>query len=181
MLGKYYYYRTGEAGKMTISAKLQAILDASPNYYIDPDLTDIETNASEVAVYEDEDKTALALIKELASSGDGNFNRFVWGVYENGAFVYKMQQDIIDYERNASDGVMFDHGVQLDPWSVRPGKWARTTELVEGHLANIPVFRSDPTLQFIESVTYTAPYGLSISGAKLGKFKQRLERLGLVE
>jgi len=181
MLGKYYYYRTGEAGKMTISAKLQAILDASPNYYLDPDYTNIEANTSEVAVYEDEDKTALALIKELVTFGDASFNRFIWGVYENGTFVYKMQTEEIEYERNASDGVIFEHGAELNPWNVRPGKWMRTSELIEGHLANVTVFRSDPTLQFVETVSYTAPYGLSLSGAKLGKFKQRLERLGLVE
>lgn len=181
MLSKYYYYRTGEAGKQNAYDKIWMVLQLDPNGIFDNSIAQVEQNTTQVAIYEDEDKTAAAVIKEIIDIGDSDLNRYVWGVYEGRVFIYEKQSTEVYYERSASDGAISIGGSEIKPWMVRPGRWVQITELIGGHITGIETMRSDPTKVFIESVSYTAPYGMTISGAKEGKFKQRLQRLGVLE
>jgi hypothetical protein len=178
-LKKAYYYRTGEAGKQDLSDKISELLAQDPNATFNINSARVTENTTQVAIYEDKDKTIFAQIKELIGMGDADMSRYIWGGYADRKFVYEQQPTTVAYDRSAADGVITSDGTIIPPWSMLPGRWVKISELIGNHIGTVPTMRRDPTMMFIESITYTAPYGLSMTGSKINNFKQRLERLGL--
>lgn len=71
--------------------------------------------------------------------------------------------------------------VTVYPWDVKPGKWLFVPDFLVGRAritATRPAeLRRDPRNKFIESVRYTAPWGLDMSGGKTDRLSQLLAKL----
>jgi len=179
-MNKYHYYETSVAGDENISTKLSSVLDTDPNNIFSQYNAEIDTNTSQVHKYESDDKTAMTVIKELLTLGDSAYNRYTFGVYEGRIARYRKVVDEPTYFQNLETGLTIDRsGVRTHPWEIRPAVWMLMTDFMPARPMNAANFKSDPRYIFIESVTYNAPYAFTVSGGRVSKFKQRIDRLGL--
>ena len=71
-------------------------------------------------------------------------------------------------------------GRVIEPWNVLPAKWAFIPNFMIGRIPDTTAMRDDMRYLFIESLTFTAPYGLILTGAKISKLPQILGQLGLL-
>lgn len=180
MLDKFYYEETGQAGMENASDKIGKVLEADPNGLFSRYNGVIETNTTEVPKYESDDRTALDIIKDITVLGNSNYDRYVFGVYENRTFFYGAIPSDVKYIQRLSDGyIETKDGAELRPWQVRPNNWVFLADIITGKPSIVQNLREDPRYAYIEGVTFTAPYQLSITAGRTSKFKQRLERLGL--
>ena len=137
----------------------------------------------QVIEYEDGEKTARGLIDDLVARGDADDNRMLWGVYKNRKFQYYPAPVITDFAFNMSEsqGIILDsQGELVQPWRVSPGHWLSVSDLMlGGRNASATDPRAIASSIFIESVSFTAPYGLDITGGRVSTLRQKLYRLGL--
>jgi hypothetical protein len=177
---KYFYYETSVAGSVNVSTKLASVINTDPNNMFSDTNADIETNTTQIHQYESDDKTALALIKEMVAMGDDEYNRYTFGVYGDQKIEYAKVLDTPTYFQSMETGETLDgSNVSVHPWAIRPGVWMVMTDIVLGKPLIVENFKSDPRYIFIESITYNAPYAFTVSGGRVSKFKQRIEKLGL--
>ena len=196
-LDKAKYNYTDNSLSVTVSdavvsaePKLQAILGqyapasdhADPNSLFDTDNGDVYANRYLVPRYEDENMTAWALIKEMVALGDdGTDARTIFGIYADRYIKYDVIPSALEYQQNLSDSkqaVRTIAGVEIRPWDVLPGKWMLFTDFLIGE--TIPSeLRLDPRAMFIESVDYTAPWGLMLNGNKVATLQQKLAKTAL--
>ena len=107
----------------------------------------------------------------------------LFGVYEDRKIEYREVPDTILYTQKLNDvGInLKDRRTNnyVKPWDIKVGQWVQVNDFLIGK--NIPndTFREDPRIMFIESITYTAPYGVSINGGKTDTLTQKLAKLGL--
>ncbi len=177
-----YLYNSTTTGTTNLSAKLLAVLDADPNSLLSTDTRYIETNALQVAAYDNDDRLAWNVVKELAAKGDALDNRFTFGVYADRLMHYRQVEESIDYYQALADPaqqVLTPTGQVVLPWNVLPGKWLFATDFLVGRVPDETVLREDPRAEFIESVVYRLPWSLTIRGNKVRRLDQKLARLGL--
>lgn len=187
LLNKYYYSQQAVAGTQEIPEKIKAVLRRSPNDIFQFSDTSIERNLMEVAVFEEGQKTAMTIFKEIANMGGTPVwdttqedVRYVFGVYDQRLFEYKAVSNIVKYVTRLTDGrIELANGGFPEPWNIRPGEWLLVEDAFIGRLANTVRPSEDPRRIFMEGVQYTAPYGISIKGGRASTFLQRLERLGI--
>ena len=148
--------------------------------------TSVEENTRQVGVFEDGQRTAMAIIKEIVNMGgvdpetEEEDVRFIFGVYRDRQFSYHAIPEEITYITRLTDGrIESAAGGFPSPWTVVPGQWLLVEDVFIGKLSAASRPSEDPKMIFIESVTYNAPYGLSIKGGRSSTFKNRIERLGL--
>lgn len=180
-LEAYEYEYTAGTGTQYTSAKIKAILDADPNGFIDPSRALIDTNTLSTTVYEDSRSKASELIKTLVDAGDSNGNRWLFGIYENRVPQYHAAPTTIDYQAFIGDSLSSfrgQSGADIPPWSVRPGKWIRIDDLKLRYQFDMALAQTNNT-GFIESVTYTMPYGLQVDAGLNLTIQDRLSALGL--
>lgn len=185
---KLFVYNDTTFGVREISDIIKDIFDyenASVNALYSVDQTGILTPAAidQVTIkrYTNKDLTALDRIKFCVSYGDANDVRYLFGVYNDRKVYYNEIPDEIEYYQAITDQkqrIITTDGVEVKPWDVRPGKWLEYTDFLVGAFSPED-FREDPRVQFIESVTYTAPWGLSHTGNKVSTVAQKLAKLGL--
>lgn len=179
-LDRFVYEDTTNA-TTTVSAKLQLVLAAEPNGFISTNYAGIASNAYAVNRKEDQQPTGWAVIKYLTSIGGSGAVRYLFGVYRDRRAYYNAIPTEVSYQYSLSSGqpeVQNLTGLRVRPWDVLPGRWMFHTDLLVGRNQS-SVLRTDPRNMFIESVTYTAPYGLQLSGGKIDTISQRLARLGV--
>lgn len=183
-LKKYIYNNTTSPTSTTIDAKMEAVLGADPNGLFSTDYSQIETNGLLVPSYENDNRTAWAILESMTARGDINENRYIFGVYGDERAEYGAIPTTVTYTQSHSDKAVrifdesFSIGKQVFPWEVLPGRWLREEGLRVG--ADDPSdLRADPTIMFIEQVTYEAPYGVTMVGGKTDKLGQKLAQLGL--
>jgi len=134
----------------------------------------------------------MAIFKDIANLGDANNNRYIFGVYKDRVFEYRPVLQNIEYTTRIDDGRIERGeatGIYVKPWEVMPGRWlqvlgvsigARSYKRDDSATEDSNIRHSeDPSKIFIEKVSYTAPYGLSITSGRASTFRQRLDRLGL--
>ena len=181
-LNAYVYNQVATSTTTTVGAKMQAILAADPNSIISADYGEMADNAELVPSFENENEFAWGIIKKLLGFGDSGDNRYLFGVYDNRVARYEVMPTDIAYHRSLTDQAQnvyeSDGEVPVFPWDVRPGRWLQYTDLMPGRTQS-SVFRDDPRNEFIESVTFTAPYTVNIQGSKVARLPQILARLGL--
>lgn len=179
---KYYIYnQTASASSVTISTKLQSILTADPNSIFSTDYSGITSNGLLTTSYEDRNKDALSLIKEIVSYGDVNDNRYVFGVYADKKVVYSAVPTTYQYieDLRAKDLSIQDIGFgKIQPWQVLPGKFVRYIGLLTAQPLATP-FYEDPRIMFIEKVEVVAPADIKLSGSPISTFEQRVAKLGI--
>lgn len=182
-LFKYYpYNQTASTGTGNLSVKMAAVIAANPNIAWTPFTTGgITTNILQVPLYENDDNTAWDVIKGLVALGDANDTRYTFGVYPGLAVKYQAVTNNIDYmARITGQELQITNTSQqpVRPWNIIPGRWLFFPDLMAGRA--IPTDRRlDPRFLFIEEVTYTAPYGLQLTGGKTEKLPQKLAKFGL--
>lgn len=164
---------------VNLSSKIGDILDADPNALF-TDRSRISENTWQVPDYEDGSKSGWALIKGMVMLGDAGENRHTFGVYGKQQPVYGPVPTEVAYQQRMGDPgnwVRDVGGGYVSPWGVRPCRWLRIGDFL-GASAAAPL-EEDPRHVFIESVSYQAPWGLSINGGKVSRLDQRLAKLGI--
>lgn len=183
LFDKYTYSKTDTAAEINLSTKLQRTVEADPNSYFSIDALHYTENTLQVIEYEDGEKTARGLMDDLVARGDASDNRMLWGVYKDRTFQYYPAPVVTDFAFNMSEsqGIILDrHGELVQPWRVSPGHWISVSDLdLGGRNINVTDPRAIASSIFIESVNFTAPYGLNITGGRVSTLKQKLYRLGL--
>lgn len=173
------YEQKVTTGEGALSDKLAAILAAEPNGLFSG--AEIAANALPVGLWEGQDRLGWDLIKALTAKGDASYRRHLFGVYAGRRAVYGPAPEEAEYVQRLGDprqAISTVRGQRVLPWAVRAGRWIRFTDLLVGRFTGATV-RDDPRSLFIESMTYTLPYTLTIEGGKVATIDQRLAQMGL--
>jgi len=181
MLDKYPYNDIVSTGLGNLSDKIIAILTAQANTILNTTFARITANTTQVPLYENDNKSSWGLIKSLVALGDATAARYLFGVYAGFMPVYEAAPTAIEYQQQLSDPeqkVTIPGGGRVLPWHVLPGRWLIFSDFLVGESEPADL-RNDPRAMFIESVTYTAPWGLAMQGGKVDTFAQKLARKGL--
>ncbi len=176
-------YNTTTTGTTTVSAHLAAILAAQPTVVVQTGL--ITTNALVIPAYDNDSRTAINVIKENVARG-GTFGsdaywRWLFGIYEDRRAYYAPVPNTVEYFHSIAQGnaVISAGGRDIDPWDITPGKWLQLTDYLVGRLPYTADLREDERNIFVESVTYSSPFGLSIEGGKVSSLAQMLAQRGI--
>jgi len=186
----YPYNQIVNAATITVSTKVGYVLDGDPGDGAsigDPNNIFTSANAS-IGVngllasrYENDSSLAWEVLKDIAARGDAARGRWLIGVYAGQRLVYTAAPDTLEYEQRLHDAhqrITAVSGAEVRPWNVLPGKWLMFTDFLIGRVQPTTL-REDPRAMFIESMTYSAPYGLQLSGVKVGTLNQVMAQLGL--
>ena len=179
-----FIYSEESAGSVTIDLdqKIKNILADDPNGIFSTDYSKIDSNTTAVSRYESDYKLAKGAITELVPLGDSSFNRYIWGVYNDRVVEYHVIPTDIRYIYSILDGksrIVEVGGGEVNPWEVMPGEFIQIINLLPGITTDSSDKKKDPRIMFIESVEYSAPFGIQISGGKFDTISQRINRLGL--
>jgi len=173
---------TAAAGvDVNLSDKIIAVLNAQLNDITDTDFNYIASNVLQVPPIEGKQNSGWQVIKNLLSFGDAAFNRYLFGMYANQMPVYAAAPLTLEYQQQLSDPeqkVVALGGGRVLPWHILPGKWLVFSDFLVGETEPADL-RQDPRAMFIESLTYTAPWGLQMRGGKTDTFAQQLAQAGL--
>lgn len=178
-LDKYIYSNTA-TGTIALSTKLQNVLTASPNAIFSSDYGKITSNTLTVTANETEDRMALDVIKGELAKGDSGNNRYTFGIFANRKAYYAPMPTSFAYQfQLATSTLELYGGGELMPWDVLPGRWMFYTDFLTGKSRPVTDLRKDPRALFIETVNFTAPWGLSLNGGKVRTTQQIMARMGL--
>lgn len=180
-LDLYAYNQTANTGTINVSTAIQNALAADLNGLFSTDYTRITTNTLQTQRYVNDDDTAWSYIKYLVSQGDAASTRYLFGIYANQRAIYESMPTDTAYLQRLSDEkqrVETPGGQEVKPWDVLPGRWLLYPDFLVGRITPADK-RNDSRYEFIERVTYTAPYSLSHNGSKVSTLSQKLARLGL--
>lgn len=177
-------YYSGALGNVNASAKIASILNWE-NAYVNGLFSSanafIATNTTQVPAAEVDYIDMITQIEEIVSVGDATFNRYLFMVgperlvtYGPMPMTYSYQQDLT-WERQQ---VQTRYGEVVMPWAIRAGQWLRLLNWLPG-LEETATLRQDPRMMFIERVTYTAPFDVSLSCGKSDRIDQVMAQLGL--
>lgn len=180
-LKAYTWNYTANSGTQAIDAQIQAVLGGDTNGLFSTDYSKIDTNALAVKRYTDEDNTAWDWIMGLVAHGDASDNRYTFGIYANQRAVYAQQPTTLEYVQRLADPkqrVETQAGAEVKPWNVLPARWLFYPDFLIGRTLPSSL-RLDPRYEFIERVTYSAPWGLRHYGGRSDTLSQKLAKLGL--
>ena len=184
MIWPYNYTASGgliDLSNQDGTGKMQLILAADPNGIFSTDWTRTANNTGLVPEYENDDRPANELIADLTDLGDASFNRWLFGIYEDRQAVYAMAPSTVEYIRQLRDPagqIRTPQGGIVMPWNVMPGKWLKWPDFNVGRL-DMSDLREDSRCEFLESVTYTAPWGLTWRGGDVDTLTQYLKQRGV--
>ena len=184
LMNHYIYTYTTNSGNEDLEDKLGLLLDADPNNLLSLANSDITVTGASLLVrrYDNKQRTAWAIAKDLVARGDGELDRYVFGVWANRRAVYGQAPETVGYHVRIADvaqRVETPIGVEVYPWAVLPGKWALFTDYLIARAPPITDPRQDPRALFIEQATYTAPWSLDLQGGRVDRTSQMLAQLGL--
>lgn len=177
-----FTYNSTTTGAQNLSAKIQAVLDADSNGFIAQTFSYIDTNTLQVAAFDNDNRIAWNIIKELVAQGDASNNRWLFGVYADRLAHYRQMVEQTDYQQSLSDTgqrVFTPGGTIVEPWYILPGKWLEVTDFMAGRIPDTSSLRDDPRFMFIEAVTFRAPQTVIMKGGRVSRLDQKLARLGL--
>lgn len=182
LLGRFYFSQSGTSTQ-NASAKIAAILVAHPTVTFNTE--GIEANTLQVPVFSLGDKSGLDELRDIVAKGDASDNRYSFGVYGGQAAVYQAiptAPDEITYYHILSDSgqhIETAGNEEVLPWNLRAGRWLNVLDFVIGVNGTVGDLRQDLRSMYIESVQYTAPGTVTITGGKVAKLAQKLAKLGL--
>ncbi len=186
MLDKYIYSDVGSgASTSDLSQKIKDVITADPNGIFSTNFNYIDTNTTTVSRYDDDYMTARSAIDAMIPLGDASFNRYVWGVYAGRIVKYNAIPTDIKYTYDLTDSngaILNQANTAVDPWDVVPGEFITINGLSlasTNPVTTSSAVRLEPGTMFIESVSYSAPLGVQLSGGKHDKVTQQINRLGL--
>jgi hypothetical protein len=174
-------YNTTTTGTRTYSLRIQDAVAAAGIF--SADYSNIASNASTVLYYDNENRNSWQIIKDILAKGSAANDRWIFGIYAGRKAYYNAIPTSIEYLHRINDNKQritnIQTGVEVWPWNVLPGRWIMLADWLMGQKIMTSSLRDDLRNRFIESVTYTAPWGLQINGAKVSTLPQLLARLGL--
>jgi len=180
---KFYIYNNSTAGVTSLGSKINSIVFNDPNYIFGSSA--IDANALLVPYATDRNRFAFDQIEELMTFGNDTTDQLrIYGGYENRLFVYTTPESEIKYRYYLSDPAQrmtLSNGQTVRPWDVRPGCYMFIPDFniaSEPPAASLPT-SNDPRVRFIESVRFTAPYSLDLSGAKTDRLSVMLAKLSM--
>ena len=133
-----------------------------------------DQNISQVKKYHNSDVTAFDLIQQIASLGDGSYNRWLAFVLERRKLIYEAASISVRYKRRIADGrqEFYDLQERSVPYSeLRPNGWLRTLDAFP-HQLNPANLVDDFQASFIESVEWTENGDQISIGGKTGDSMQ---------
>jgi hypothetical protein len=178
----FFIYDNAFDHTITIPEKIIAILTANPNTVLGTNYDDINDDAVYLQLTPDGAEgfsTGWEIIDEMVAQGDANDNRTVFLILDGLKPYYNAIPATIDYHTNAFDvnQEIYEGGKLVAPWDIRPGKWLIFTDFSLGRrLPTIPN-RDDPSMMFIESVSFRAPNEVEVRGQRASKLPQLLKKI----
>jgi hypothetical protein len=178
---KSFIFTDTTAGAITLSNKVLAILTQElwTNMVLSTDTSYVITNAYAVAQQEMKNRYGFDVMTAIANLGDASDNRWIFGARDN-VFYYNPIPTNILYEYSTVDERQrifeLPSRVEIFPWEVKAGYWLQNTDFLAGSSPKANVYE-EPRNIFIESVQYTAPWTLSITGERQKKNSQLLMKL----
>jgi hypothetical protein len=177
-----YVHNDYTTGTVTLDNKVKYVLNNDPNGIFSTDQIHIDSNAQLTGRYEDKNRYAKAIIDEIVALGDGSDNRWTFSVYDDRLCYYEAIPTEVEYYHNLSSTHILSTKMHtpLEPWDFRPGAWVEISDFMPGESISVtqtPI-RKDPRVLFVESVQFTAPNNLTLSGSRISTFTQRLSQLG---
>jgi len=164
------------------TGKLQYAIAADPSGMFPATYNQMDNNAFLTSRYENSNRMAWDVITELVGIGDANDARHTFGVYDDRIAIYAAMPADFAYQHRIGDaGMRFERygsNQEIMPWLVRPAHWSFLPDFLVGKVTPTTM-RRDPRAIFIESVQYSAPWGLQINGSKTGRLDQMLAKLGM--
>jgi hypothetical protein len=181
-----YIYETNPdlsaAEQISLSDKLIAVLDYDLNKFIAHSWAYIDTNKYLVNKKEDSATDAQAVVQKILSLGGEQYQRMSFGVYEFRTPYYTAVPTEPSYRFRVSDpaGHIEDmSGNPVPPWLVRPGNWALIEDVFPVGGPGIWDMDQDPRFMFIETVRYTAPTQVQLTGSRTSTLLQQLAQAGI--
>ena len=174
-----YVYNDTTSGTIQVDERIPDIIEADPNGFFPSPVVD--TNNSIVPQESDEDKMAMAHLKELLALGGATDQRYTLGFYENRIAYYREVPTDIAYKMELSDQaqrVKTFEGALVYPWDIRPAQWIFIADALIGRYTGSNLYE-DPRYMFIEQVEYTAPWGVRLTGSRVSTFAQIMAKFGL--
>ena len=135
-----------------------------------------------VPSYEDRNRIAWPVIRELLGYGDYLSRQYNWGVYADREVRFEVAPEEIEYLVSISDvgrAYTTPEGGRVEEYNILPGKWLLITGVLVGH--EPPSLQRDPRAMFLASVEYNAKTGATLNSGEFGRVKQALARIGLQE
>lgn len=181
-LMRWSYYST-TAGTWDASVKLAAILDGDAtcnNLFASANAT-ITDNTLQVPIYSADWAEAKSQITTVVSAGDATGTRYIFKVGPGRHCTYEPMSTAPAYRQALHAEVQAIEtidGDNLPPWEIKSGKWLYYLDWMPGRMP-LPTLRMDSRYAFIERVTYTAPWEVSIEGGRTDRTDQMLAVLGL--
>jgi hypothetical protein len=169
------------ATTIAINTKIQNALGADPNGLFSTDYTRIDSNPFLIPRYEDDNRMAWDVIQEAVEIGDASDNRYTFGIYNDRRAVYTAMPTSVAYQHRIASpnmDVLTLAGTLVDPWNVLPARWLFLPDFMVG-LTPATTMREDPRYMFIESVQFTAPDQIQISGSRVSTIPQMLAKQGM--
>jgi len=184
LLGVYVFedYVTGYS---YLSAKIKAVLAFSPNAIFSTLYYYVLDNLMLVGTAENQHLFGLDIINRIVALGDIYDIRWVFGIYADRKAKYNaIPLDKPAYLFHLSDPgqtiLHYNSQKPVTPWNVLPARWIFVPDYYIGNIIGLGVPDSaDPRYKFIESVKYTAPNQLDISGGRTDRLSQMFAKLGM--
>ena len=182
-----YIYSTITTGTIIVSNKIISAISSDPNGIFSTDYSFIETNNLLTAAYDNENNTAKTVIENLVSRGnDTDDNRRIFGVFERETIKYSTIPDEFEYyyslssrDQNIRVYNSGNGGQIVRHWNIEPGKWLFISDFLPGRFTDITNKKDDPRAMFIESISFSAPHGVSLNGVGINELPQYLAKLGV--
>lgn len=176
-----YVYNDTDSGTMQIDDRMREILEANPNTNMFGNIL-IDTNNSIVPEESDEDKLAMAHVKELLAIGGASDQRYTLGFYANREALYKEIPTTPAYKTTLSDQgqrILTYEGALVYPWDIKPAQWIFVSDALIGRYTDITNYYEDPRYIFIERVEFTSPWNVTLNGNRTGTYDQIMAKFGL--
>lgn len=187
LLGKVHWltvfvYDQPLPGTSFLSDKVKDVLTAEPNNALSSDYSYILDNLYLVDDVENKMRKGWDVLSELLSLGDaGTDARYLLGIYENGLpyfnaipttieYIYKLSNPRQVINRYVGGGLVY-------PWNIRPGKWITISDLLLGRKVPSTNLDQDPRNKFIESVRFSSPWSVDMSGGSTDRLSQMLAKV----
>lgn len=173
-------------GLIRANEKIIDVIDSDPdNRFQHVSESTIKDSGILVQQFEDENRDALSIIKEIVVRGGSSNEKWVFGVYRNRTPHYNAVPDEISYLYDTVDGrqsvTHFLGDTEVPYYNVRPGKYMIQISPIDIDVSSLPNINvhEDDRVSYVQSVKYTHPNSLKIKTESVDNIKQSLEKLGL--
>lgn len=142
--------------------------------------TDVQTNVFDFSAYHNRDRSALSILRDLVSTGDGT-NPWMIGVYEDQVLHYQARPTEVNmhWSKGAPEPTRLG-GQPVCPWMIRPGDVIRSDWILPGYTLSESVGQ-DPIVLQVKEASFSAPYKVSLTGADDEQVEILLNRIKMTK